>query len=384
VTLALLLVGVSCGTSTLTAATPSPSPSAVSSPTAVAVASPTPAPPPDYGPPPAGVDLLYVAWPAAPTWLIGYDWHGQPRATVHLKELDGQADQIGSGITVAPNGNGFLSGGYTFDRLGRVSYQSAPPGKGNLNRTWSEDGQLICGVEEVNSTIDSNGNGTSDYYLVRRTPNGPPVRVRRFLHLDAVPGDLGFGMYACSHWLDRALIVKTVCCGIQGATVMRLSDGAILGTWNRDAGSPIFSPDGQEVADPTWTPDGKTVSTAIKTLLGGTVLARYGAGISFQAFAANNRYAVVTTPAGQTQVIEVSTRRVVWRDSQDRKLSRIWARPGAAGDVALIFTAPPVQMPCPGDTSSQCPNPESSIVMVHADGSSVDLGGEFIVPLSWG
>jgi hypothetical protein len=365
----------------LTAATPSASPSAASSPTTLA--SPTPALPPDYGAPPAGVDFLYVQAPNWPTWLIGYDWQGKPRATIHLKELDGQTDQPFAGIRVAPNGNGFLNGMYTFDRLGRLVYQTAPPGKGNFNGTWSEDGQVVCGVEEVNSTIDSNGGGTSDYYLVRRAPNGPAVRVTRFLHLDFVSGDMGFTMYACSGWLNRVLIVKTVCCGIQGAMVMRLSDGALLGTWSRDAGSPIFSPDGQELADPTTTSDGKTVSTEIRTVLGGTVLARYGAGISFQAFSANNRYAVVTI-GGHTQVIEVNTRRVVWRDTQGRALSRVWARPGATGDVALIFTASPVQMPCPNSPSSQCPNPKSTVTMVHADGSSVDLSAEFIVPLSWG
>jgi hypothetical protein len=331
---------------------------------------------------------MYLQVPAWPSWLVGYDWQGKPRATVHLKELDGHTDQLGSGIGVAPSGNGFIYGGtYTFDRLGHVIYQSQPVGKGSLTTTWSEDGQLLCGVEEQTSAVDSSGNGTADFYFVRRTPTGPAVRVANFLHVNGIPGDMGYSVFACSHWLDRALLVRTVCCGISGVIVMRISDGAILGTWNRDAGQPVFSPDGQEIADPTTTADGKTTATEVRLLLGGTVLARYGPGISFLGFSANNHYAVVTVAGAggsQTQVIEVSTRRVVWRDPLSRTFSRLWARPGLSGDVAIAFTAPPVQVSCPNAPSSTCTNPRSNMVIVHADGSSAELAGEFLVPMTWG
>ena len=381
---AAVLLLVACGTTSQTASVSSPSPSpTAASPSPGSSPTPVPSPPPDYGPPPAGVDLLYLQWPAAPAWLVGYDWQGRPSATIHLAEVDGHTDAIGSGIVVAPNGGGFLSSPYTFDRLGHVVYQGPPPSKGNLNNTWTEDGSLVCGVEEENSAIDSNGNGTSDYYLVRRLPTGPQVRVTRFLHLDSVPGDMGFSMVACSHSLNRALIVRTVCCGIQGAMVLRLSDGALLGTWTRgSSGSPVFSPDGQEVAEPTWTADGKTVSTEVRLILDGTVMARYGVGVDFKAFSANNRLAVVDS-GGQTQVIEVATRRVLWSDTQGRTLSRVWPRPGT-GDMMLAFTAPPVQMPCPEASSSPCTNPLTTEVIVHADGSSVALDGEHLVPMAWG
>ncbi|HYM96032.1 MAG TPA: hypothetical protein VET26_01915 [Candidatus Sulfotelmatobacter sp.] len=334
------------------------------------------------------MDLLYVQLPGSPSWLVGYSWQGKPAATVHLKELDGHTDQLGSGIGVAPNGNGFIYGGaYTFDRLGHAVYQGQPAGKGSAPTMWSEDGQLLCGVEEQTSAVDSNGNGTADFYFVRRTPTGPAVRVVSFLHVNAIPGDMGYSAFACSHWLDRALLVRTVCCGIQGAIVVRISDGAILGRWDRDAGSPVFSPDGQEVADPTITADGKSViSTEVRLILGGTVLARYGPGVSFLGFSGDNRFAAATvTVAGgtQTEVIEVSTRRVVWRDPSNRPVARIVARP-ASGDLAIAFTAPPAQVPCPQASSSQCTNPLSNLVIVHPDGSSATLPGEFLVPMTWG
>lgn len=177
--------------------------------------------------------------------------------------------------------------------------------------------------------------------------------------------------------------MRTVCCGIPGATVVRLSDGAVLGTWSRGgSGQPVFSPDGQEVAQPTWAADGTTQSTEVRLILGGTVLARYGWGVAFRAFSANNRFAVVKTGA-QAEVIEVATRRVVWRDTQGRTLARVWARPGT-GDMALFFSTPPVQVPCPNSTSSPCTNPLNNAVIVHPDGSSVPLQGDLFVPMTWG
>ncbi|HZQ49325.1 MAG TPA: hypothetical protein VFB69_03365 [Candidatus Dormibacteraeota bacterium] len=371
VTLVTLVACVACGTTTLAGARPtpsqSPSPSAIARPTSSPTPTATPAP--DYGPPPPGVDLFYVQWPATPTWLIGFDWSGRPRATVHLKELDGQAETIGSGILAAPNGTGFASGAYTFDRLGHVIYQGAPPNKGNLLSTWSEDGQLLCGVQEQVSAMDSQGNGTTDYYLVRRSPSGPPVQVRKFLHLNFVPGDSGYGLAACSHWLDRALLTKTVCCSVQGALVLRLSDGAQVGTWTRGVGVglPVFSPDGQEVAEPALGAYGTTSSTTVRLILGGTVLARYGPGIDFLGFSGDNRFAVVAA-GPQLQLVEVSTRRVVWRDSTAPKVARVIARP-FSGDVVLAFG---------GNGGAD------TIEIVHPDGTSSALDGTWLVPMSWG
>ncbi len=371
VALVSLVACVACGSTTLAGAiqTPNPSvaPSAAATPSVSA--SPTAAPPPDYGPPPAGVDLFYLQWPASPTWLIGFDWSGTPRATVHLREVDGQTDPYGSGIAVAPNGSAFATPVMTFDRLGQLIYKaSAPASKGSLITQFSENGQLMCGVEEQTSGIDSNGNGTTDFYLVRRPLTGPGVRVAKFLHLDAIPGDMGYTAASCSQWLDRVLLVRTVCCGIQGALVLRLSDGARIGTWTRDAGQPVFSPDGQLVADPTWTPAGRTMSTEVKLVVGGTVLARYGPDVAFQAFSGDNRLAVVVN-AGRTEVIEVATRRVVWRDSLVRALARVVARP-FSGDVALVF----------GDPSRAQP---MNVVLVRANGASAALAGQWLVPMGW-
>ncbi len=362
----------------------SPTPSAAASP--IATTSPVAVKPlpQDYGQPPAGVDLLYVTVPGWPTHLVGYDWQGNPRATVHLTELDGYAHTTPEGISVAPNGQGFESGAYTFDRLGRVIYQHDPSIKGFTIRTWSEDGAILCGVEEVHPTSNSDGSGTTDYYLVRRAVSGPPVRVVRFLHLDAIPGDMGYYSVACSHRLDRALLVQTVCCSIASAMAIGISDGRILGTWHpATAGWPVFSPDGQLAAEPSSVSGGTTlVSTVVRTVLGGTVLARYGKGITFKALSGNNQFAIVSgdgSGGSQTRVIEVTTARQVWQDGSNRGLRAVWARPGS-GDIALAFPASTAQIPCPSQQSGMCADPESDVVIVHADGSFVALEGVFELP----
>jgi hypothetical protein len=361
------------------------------SPSQVATASPSTLPSPvavnpspqNYGLPPAGVDLFYVTVPGWPTYLVGYDWQGNPRATIHLKELDSSA-RAPDGISVAPNGQAFESGAYTFDRLGRVVYQYEPAGKGLRVNTWSEDGAMLCGIEEaVHPNASSDGTGTTDFYFVRRAVSGPPVRVARFLHLDAIPGDMGYSSVACSHRLDRALLIQTVCCGIASAMAIRISDGTLLGTWKRDAGSPIFSPDGQLVADPTNAPGGTLpVSTIVRTIPGGTILARYGQGITFKALSGNNQLAVVSGDGrggSQTRVIELTTTRQLWQDSTGRSLRAAWARPGS-GDMALAFPASTTQVPCPSGQTGMCADPESVVVVVHPDGSATALRGVFELP----
>jgi hypothetical protein len=168
---------------------------------------------------------------------------------------------------------------------------------------------------------------------------------------------------------------------------IRISDGTILGTWKRDAGSPIFSPDGQLVADPTYATGGTTsVSTVVRTVLGGTVLARYGQGINFKALSGDNRLAVVAVdgPGGsQIRVIELTTGRQVWHDRLNRSMRAVWARPGS-GDIALAFPASTTQVPCPSDQSGPCDDPESEVLVVHSDGSFAALPGVFVLPRpSW-
>lgn len=207
----------------------------------------------------------------------------------------------------------------------------------------------------------------------------------RFLHVDSIPGDSGYSSVACSHRLNRALLVNTVCCSIAGGLVIRISDGTTLGTWHPGSGGgwPVFSPDGQLAAEPTFASGGTApVSTVVRTIPGGTVLARYGKGINVKAISGNNQFAVVSgdgSGGSQTRVIELTTARQMWQDGSTRTLRAVWARPGS-GDVAVAFPASTVQMPCPSPQSGLCADPASAVVIVHADGSFVALPGVFELP----
>lgn len=92
----------------------------------------------------------------------------------------------------------------------------------------------------------------------------------------------------------------------------------------------------------------------------------------------DNRYAVVMVADSGgpvVEVIQISTRRVLWRDSSSRGINAVWARPGSA-DIAIAFTASPQKVQC--NSSVPCTNPESNVVIVHPDGTSNAISGDFL------
>ncbi len=102
----------------------------------------------DYGPPPPGVQLLYVHDPEHASWLIGYDWSGNPRATVKL-------DPSKTTVQMAPDGKSFAVGygakggtGEILDRLGQPVEGSGAISSYSQPR-WADDNVHICGVSYV-------------------------------------------------------------------------------------------------------------------------------------------------------------------------------------------------------------------------------------------
>src|SRR4029077_4682306 len=100
----------------------------------------------DYGPPPAGMPLLYVRDPSKPAWLIAYDWSGKPRGTVKLR-TDLAQDP---GIQMSPDGSGFEVGrtykggtGIFLDRLG--SPVATATGETDVvGAMWADDNKHQC------------------------------------------------------------------------------------------------------------------------------------------------------------------------------------------------------------------------------------------------
>src|SRR5690348_6851914 len=109
----------------------------------------TPSAPGDYGPPPAGVNLIWVHDRDHPTWLTGYDWTGQPRGTIKATEHD---------LTMAPDGQSFSAGvsakgGHWrfFDRLGK---EISTDEVGNpYSVRYADDNQHVCAMTQDPTTL---------------------------------------------------------------------------------------------------------------------------------------------------------------------------------------------------------------------------------------
>src|ERR1700730_6660770 len=115
----------------------------------VPAATPNASPVADYGPPPAGVPLLYVHDPSHPGWLIGFDWTGTPRGTVKVDPSlttpgmspDGQLFSVGSG---AKGGTGEI-----LDRLGNPVQGVGGALPGSTLPIWADDNLHRCGMQYV-------------------------------------------------------------------------------------------------------------------------------------------------------------------------------------------------------------------------------------------
>jgi len=181
----------------------------------------TPPPAVDYGPPPAGVPLVYVHDPGNPSWLIGYDWSGKPRGTV---KLPADIAQDPSGVKMAPDGSGFEVGGtykggtgIFLDRLGqRVATETGPIDL--VGAMWADDNQHQCVI-----TLSA----TYVWRLATQVPGQASRPVAVIAH-DPGIGESGISLAACSVHSDRAIVVRTVISWTSEIWVVRLSDGRLL------------------------------------------------------------------------------------------------------------------------------------------------------------
>jgi hypothetical protein len=172
----------------------------------------------DYGPPPAGVPLIYVHDPNHPAWLIAYDWAATPRGTVKLS-------QPLPGVQMAPDGQSFLSvptakggPGLFLDRLGQSVTSPGAAGR-YAGGVWADDNRHFCSVAFDQTAFS--------WTLVTHLPAEAPRQVNEIAR-DSGVGQSSINLAACSFRHDQAIAIRTTVAWPSELWVIRLSDGKVI------------------------------------------------------------------------------------------------------------------------------------------------------------
>jgi hypothetical protein len=361
----------------------------------VPAATPNASPVADYGPPPAGIALVYVHDRTHPSWLVGYDWTGRPRATVKL----GLTIDAGQYVGMSPDGQGFLvspsakgGSGVFLDRLGAPI--PAPGGTGGyFGGVWADDNSHYCTV-----TLDQQ---TFAWTLVAQGPGEAPRQVA-VIARDTGIGQTGIGVAACSVQHDQAILVRTSIAWPSEMWVMQLSTGKILShsTITDKPSSLIASADSLFTAvNSTMSTSGQagsSSSTVVHRVSDGSVVATLDPAMGVLAFSQDDSLVLVTTaPWIQGQpahlaIVDVKSLQVVWRYDGPSGLGRyLVEQPDSQGRtvglgfaLALTFV-PPTTSPCVATQQTACrapiPDPLSDILIVHGNGSVYFIPGRHAI-----
>ena len=313
----------------------------------------------DYGPPPTGVNLLYVHDPDHASWLIAYDWSGQPRGTVKLS-------QPMPGMQMAPDGQAFLSappakGGTVqfFDRLGQSI--STPGTVRYTGGIWADDNRHLCSVVQDPNTL---------VYTLVTQQAGEAARPVADVAQDSNLGQTGVSIAACSFVHDQAILVRTTVASPSELWVISLSTGKVLSHHTYLAGqlvSVVASSDGQYVAESSSRNSGSLAmnsadSTVYRRVSDWTVVWTRPATEAVLAFSGDDSLALVSTAplvsgqASSLATIDLRTGNLIWHDQGTATFGWFLARSGGT-DFALWYRTGGGQ------------NLTGDILIVHADGS---------------
>jgi hypothetical protein len=244
-----------------------------------------------YGAPPPGVNLLYARDPEHPTWLVGYDWSGNPRGTIKLDPAIG-------GVGMAPDGQEFAVGigakggtGELLDRLGHpIPGSGAIPGK--AAPMWADDNRHMCGVSFDLQTFD--------WTFVTLAP-GEAVKSVAVVARDPNIGQTGIRLAACSVRNDQAILVRTTIAWPSEIWVVRVSDGKVLShnTFPQSIANVVASRDGTLIAENSIKSGGQveptTPNTIIRRVSDRSVVASLDPSLGVLAFGSNGSSVLVTT-----------------------------------------------------------------------------------------
>lgn len=340
----------------------------------VPAATPKATPVADYGPPPAGVPLLYVHDPNNSSWLIGYDWSGNPRGTVKVA-TDSAEDP--ATVKMAPDGSRFEFGstykggtGVFLDRLGQPIPTTAPYA-GFVDGLWADDNKHQCLIS-LNPT-------TFVWGLSTLLP-GEPARPVAVIAHDPELGQSGIQLVACSFQNDVAIALRTTIAWPGELWVVRLSDGALLAHHTYAASlqlaSVVGSADGKYVAESSAKGQGfdsskSAASTVIRRVSDWQVVKKLDASVQVTRFSGDGALALVyespqpSSPRATLKILNWSTGSTVWqRDFTDPAAYAVAAQPNGR-DFAFA------------DITLGGPDLKATISIVHGDGSVTKLGQSY-------
>jgi hypothetical protein len=342
----------------------------------------------NYGPPPAGVPLLYLVDPRNKAWLQGYDWSGKARGTV---DLTPDALTSPGGVLMAPDGSAFEVGvarkgasGVFLDRLGRpIPVQAAPYITGSM---WADDGGHQCQM-----TLDPQ---TYTWGLSTQLP-GEAVKPVAVIAQDQGVGQSGISLAACSSTHDVAILVRYSIAWPSELWVVRISDGTVLShrTYGSEAlATVIASPDGAYIAESSSKSSGFTGpgadATVIRRVSDWSVVFSIDASVAVLGFSGDASHVLISkTPltsgvSSHLEIIDWQARHGIWNYDGPEALDRFLAQPHS-GDFALAFDSTPTlaRSACPKPPAPGCApveDPLRDVLIVHADGSTTKIPGRFL------
>ena len=343
----------------------------------VPAATPNASPLADYGPPPAGVSLIYVQDLRHPGWLIGFDWTGMPRGTVKLAQ---PIDQFAR-LSQSPEGSGFAfappaaKGGFTqfLDRLGNP----VPNQDSTLryqDQMWADDSVHMC-------TLGYSGGLNSQWEIGLRLPGAAPspLSVVALDSQNLQSGVIAVTFAACSARNDRAVIAYSYFERPTEFWVIRISDGTILSHRTYPADDLVnvtVSSDASLIAENSGKSTGQVApaaaSTVIRRATDMSVVSTLDPTIGVLGFNSDNSLALVTLSPWASgvvtdlAVIDVQNGKTIWRSKQNEEFAGFLAEPNGR-DLAVMLQAP----------SDSSLHPSINLVMVRSTGTETDIPGRY-------
>jgi hypothetical protein len=334
----------------------------------------------DYGPPPAGVPLLYVRDPARQSWLIGFDWQGQPRGTIELASNPGFTQ-------AAPDGAGFLAPDGTYlDRLGaHVPGPTAPGVTGKAAGLWADDNRHLCFV-----AVDFQ---TYAWTLSTQLP-GEAVRPVALIAQDQGLGQSGITAVACTFKNDLAILVRTSIWWPSEIWVVRLTDGKVVSHHSyiaTDLVTVLSTRDGSYIAESSSRAQSMeargAANTTIRRVSDWSGVAPLSPSDQVLQVSGDGSLVLVTTQSSASvlpshlAVIDWRTGRAVWSYDGPESLYRSVASPDGR-EFAVALRAPTRYEPAhcgaaPYGTCHEVSDPLNDILIVHGDGTTTAITGRY-------